>query len=108
MNDKNRLQNMILLHWRTHQPQMVAELERKDMLPSAVAQAESRASDLLYQLLSVDKMQYQEALKIALKDCLSPTSKKTPAPPAISVFHARSLIEGSRPVNTPEFRGRHD
>jgi hypothetical protein len=70
--EKNRLADMILRHWRTHLPQMVAELERSHRLTQALQEAESRAADLLYEFLSVRKMQYQDAWELAMTECLLP------------------------------------
>jgi hypothetical protein len=74
---------MILLHWRTHRPQMVAELERTNQLSQAVQEAEERAADLLYEFLSVRKMQFNQAWELAMRECLMPEdspSSLTPSP----------------------------
>jgi hypothetical protein len=72
MHETNRLANLILEHWRIHLPQMVAELQRTNRLTQAVEAAESRASDLLYEFLSVRKMQYPDAWELAMRECLLP------------------------------------
>jgi hypothetical protein len=78
---ENRLANMILLHWRAHRPQMVAELERSNQLSQAVQDAEERAADLLYEFLSVRKMQFNQAWELAMRECLLPEeSSLTPSP----------------------------
>jgi hypothetical protein len=81
MHETNRLTNLILEHWRAHLPQMVAELERTNRLTQAVEEAERRASDLLYEFLSVRKMQYRQAWELAMRECLLPqeTSLTTPS-----------------------------
>jgi hypothetical protein len=74
---------MILLHWRSHRPQMVAELERTNHLSQAVEEAEERAADLLYEFLSVRKMQFNQAWELAMRECLLPEdspSSLTPNP----------------------------
>jgi hypothetical protein len=80
---ENRLANMILLHWRSHRPQMVAELERSQRLSQAVQEAQERAADLLYEFLSVRKMQFSQAWELAMRECLLPEdspSSLTPSP----------------------------
>jgi hypothetical protein len=72
MNDTSRLSNLILAHWRANLPQMVDELERTQRLTQAVQEAESRAADLLYEFLSVRKMQYGQAWELAMRECLLP------------------------------------
>ena len=51
----------ILKHWRAHLPQMVAELEKSNRLEEAVQEAQEQTSDLLYELVSVQKMDHQAA-----------------------------------------------
>jgi hypothetical protein len=68
MDEKNRLQEMILKHWLVHRPQMVEELRKSNHLEQAISEAEARTSDLLYDLLSVKKMQYQDAWELATRE----------------------------------------
>jgi hypothetical protein len=48
----------ILRHWRDHCPQMVRDLERQNRLDQAVLEAQETTGDLLYELVSVKKMNY--------------------------------------------------
>ena len=75
MHEKNRLQEMILSHWLVHQPQMVEELRQSNQLEQAIRHAEERTSDLLYELLSVKKMQYQEAWELATQEWAFPPTE---------------------------------
>jgi hypothetical protein len=68
MDEKNRLQQMILKHWQAHRPQMVEELRRSNQLEQAISAAEERTADLLYELISVKKMEYQEAWEQATRE----------------------------------------
>jgi hypothetical protein len=68
MDEKNRLQEMILSHWQQHLPQMVAELRRNNALDQAISEAEAKTSDLLYELVSVRKLPYQEAWEQATRE----------------------------------------
>lgn len=58
----------ILKHWRENRPQMVADLEKISRLEEAVLEAQELTSDLLYELVSVQKMDYQAAWELATKD----------------------------------------
>jgi hypothetical protein len=74
MHEKSRLQEMILSHWLVHQPQMVEQLRQSNQLEQAILQAEGRTSDLLYELVSIKRMQYQEAWELATREwALPPT-----------------------------------
>lgn len=77
MQENTRLSNLILQHWRIHRPRMVAQLEKTHQLAQAVSQAEAQASDLLYELLHLRKMQYQDAWEMAMADWLAP--EETPS-----------------------------
>jgi hypothetical protein len=68
MDEKNRLREMILTHWQQHLPLMVEELRQKNQLEQAISAAEERTSDLLYELLSVKKLPYQEAWEQATRE----------------------------------------
>jgi hypothetical protein len=75
MDEKNRLREMILSHWQQHQPRMVDELRQKNQLEQAIRQAEQRTADILYELLSVRKMQYQEAWEQATREWTLPPTE---------------------------------
>jgi hypothetical protein len=75
MDEKNRLADMILRHWCLYRPQMVEELRQKNQLEQAIRQAEERTADILYELLSVWKMQYQEAWEQATREWVSPPTE---------------------------------
>ena len=68
MHEHTRLKHMILAHWQTHCPQMVDELRKNNHLEAAVSEAEENTADLLYELLSVQKMAYQEAWEMATRE----------------------------------------
>lgn len=77
MHETTHLSNLILRHWRIHRPRMVAQLQKTHQLAEAVSEAESRSMDLLYDLLHIRKMEYQEAWDLAMADWLSP--EETPS-----------------------------
>ena len=59
---------MILSHWHTHRPEMVAELRGRNLLGKTLQEAEKQTADLLYELVSVQKMEYQAAWEIATRE----------------------------------------
>ena len=80
MHENSRLSHMILRHWQEHRPQMVAELKSRNQLEETLAQVEEQTADLLYELVSVKKMQYQEAWEIATREwAFLPTEVPRPA-----------------------------
>lgn len=77
MEETTHLSNLILRHWRIHRPHMVAQLQKTHQLAIAVSEAEQRSMDLLYDLLHVRRMPYQEAWELAMADWLTP--EETPS-----------------------------
>jgi len=75
MDEKNRLREMILSHWQAHRPQMVEELRQSNQLEQAISEAEERTADLLYELLSVRKMPYQDAWELATQEWAFPPTE---------------------------------
>ena len=85
MYERNRLGQMILEHWQKHRPQMVEELRRTNQLNQTVYEVQELTGDLLYELLTVQKMDYQAAWEIATREwALLPTQNRQPLHPAIS------------------------
>ena len=72
MEETTHLSNLILRHWRIHRPRMVEHLLKTHQLDQAVSEAESRSMDLLYDLLHIRKMDYQEAWELAMAEWLTP------------------------------------
>ena len=71
----------ILNHWRENGPQMVRDLEKQNRLDQAVFEAQERSGDLLYELVSVKKMDYQAAWELAMREwALSPGGSPRPSP----------------------------
>jgi len=64
----------ILKHWRDHCPQMVRDLERKGRLDQSVLEAQETTGDLLYELVSVKKMNYPAAWELATQEWALPQS----------------------------------
>ena len=68
MHDRNRLGQTILEHWQTYRPKMVEELQQANQLDQAIYEAQERTGDLLYELVSVQNMDYQAAWEMAMSE----------------------------------------
>jgi len=64
----NRLGQIILEHWTNYRPTMVADLKKHNQLGPAVYAAQELTGDLLYELAVVQKMEYQTAWEIAMRE----------------------------------------
>lgn len=58
----------ILEHWKRHRPTMVATLEKGNQLQQAIFAAQELTGNLLYELMVVQKMDYQFAWEIATRE----------------------------------------
>ena len=68
MYDRNRLGQMILEHWKKFRPQMVEDLQGANQLDQAIYEVQERTGDLLYELVSVQKMDYHAAWEMATQE----------------------------------------
>jgi hypothetical protein len=68
MTEPTALGAKIEQHWREHRPRMVKELEKAGRLEQAVLEAQELTGDLLYELVSVKKMDYQAAWELASRE----------------------------------------
>lgn len=68
MKERTALGEAILKHWREHCPQMVQDLEKSNRLDQAVFEAQEKTGDLLFELVSVKKMDYQPAWEMATRE----------------------------------------
>jgi len=78
MYERNRLGQMILEHWLNHRPEMVEELRAANQLDQTIYEAQEATGDLLYELVSVQKMDYQAAWEIAMREWALPPSPALP------------------------------
>lgn len=62
------LGHQIREHWRRHRPKMVEELERSNQLHQAIFAAQELTGNLLYELMAVQKIDYQLAWEIATRE----------------------------------------
>ena len=72
MADRDRLVSLILEHWSRCRPQMLHELKQQNRLEEALQETAERFGDLLYDLLSIHKMEYTEAWDRAIREILPP------------------------------------
>jgi hypothetical protein len=84
-----RLSSLILAHWTRCQPTMLRQLTQENRLETALKETEQQFSDLLYELISVQKMEHHRAWEIAAEQFLLPeesssTLTQSPSPPATS------------------------
>ena len=68
MKDRTALGEQILNHWRANRPQMVSDLEKENRLEQAVLEAQELTGDLMYELVSVQKMDHHAAWELATRD----------------------------------------
>lgn len=87
MPDHDRLSSLILNHWSRYHPSMLAQLKQQNRLHQELEKTAEQFTDLLYQLVSVQKMEYHQAWETAVQEFLLPeeSSLTSPSnPPAIS------------------------
>ena len=98
MYERNRLGAMILEHWQKHRPQMVEELQRTNQLEQTIYEAQETTGDLLYELVSVQKMDYQAAWEMAMSEwAFLPSQNRLPSSSAGSTPTTR---QPHRPVTS--------
>lgn len=70
MPDRDRLSSLILAHWSRYRPSMLEQLRRDNLLESAVQERAEQMADLIYELVSVRKMEYHQAWELAVNQFL--------------------------------------
>ena len=108
MKERTALGEAIFKHWREHCPQMVRDLEKENRLDQAVFETQERTGDLLYELVSVKKMDYQAAWELAREEWALPQSEKESAdlPPATNPPSGTSRSGKSRPEKSKSAKSR--
>jgi|ERR1700691_2991211 len=87
MPDHDRLSSLVLKHWSLYHPLMSEDLRRQNRLQEELETTVNLFADLLYELVSVKKMEYHQAWEIAINEILMPeeSSSTSPSdPPATS------------------------
>jgi len=80
MTARTALGEAILKHWREHCPRMVNDLTKQGRLDQAVLEAQETTGDLLFELVSVKKMDYQAAWELAMQEWALPQPEDPMAP----------------------------
>ena len=68
MPEQSRLEQMIRQHWQAHLPEMWAQLQAAGQLETAILHATEQTGDLLHELLTVQRMDYQSAWEMATRE----------------------------------------
>jgi hypothetical protein len=102
MKERTALGEAILKHWRENCPQMVRDLEKQNRLQQAVFEAQEKTGDLLYELVSVQKMDYQAAWELAAQEWALPQSEDLP--PTIRPSSGKSRSRTSSRNRRPRLR----
>jgi hypothetical protein len=76
MEDQDALSSLILEHWSRYQPRMLAELRQSNQLQQTLKETAERFADLLYDLVSVKKMQHHQAWELATAEILLPEESR--------------------------------
>ena len=89
MPDHDGLSSSILAHWSRYRPSMMAQLQQTDMLQKALEDTTEHFANLMYELVSVRKMEYHQAWELAMQQFLLPeesssTSSRKKSAPATS------------------------
>jgi hypothetical protein len=72
MPERDRISSLILDHWSRCHPKMTAQLRQENRLEQSLRETAERFADLLYQLVSVKKMEYNQAWEMAIAEFLLP------------------------------------
>ena len=72
---RTALGEKILKHWREHCPQMVRDLEQQNRLDQSLFETQERTGDLMYELVSVRKMDYQAAWELTREEWALPQAQ---------------------------------
>jgi hypothetical protein len=72
MEGQDRLSSLILEHWSRYHPKMLAELRKQNQLQQRLDETAEKFADLLYELVSVKKMEHHQAWELAVNQFLLP------------------------------------
>jgi len=89
MEERDRLSSLILAHWTRYHPKMLRDLQQQNRLQQVLEETAERFTDILYNLVSVRKMEHHQAWEIAINEILLPeesslSPKPSTNPPATS------------------------
>jgi hypothetical protein len=72
MSDRDRLSSLILEHWQTHCPNLLAGLKDQNSVEAALEATSKQVTEMLFQLISQRKMQHHQAWEIMLAEIFPP------------------------------------
>ena len=84
MSNHDRLSNLVLTHWSRYHPTMLEQLKAENRLQEALEETVQQFTDLMYQLVSVQKMEYHQAWELAINQFLLPEESSSTSSPKIS------------------------
>jgi len=84
MPDRDRLSSLILENWSLYHPLMLAQLRQQNRLEQTLKETTERFADLLYDLVSVKKMEYHQAWELAINQFLLPEESSSTLSPKIN------------------------
>ena len=74
------LSSLILTHWRNYQPTMLAQFKKENRLEAELEATANQFSDLIHQLVVIEKMSYPAAWEIAVEQFLLPEEEQNQDP----------------------------
>ncbi len=70
MSGHDRLSSLILEHWSRYHPSMLAQLRQENRLEQTLEETAQNFADLLYDLVSMEKIEYHQAWELAIQEFL--------------------------------------
>jgi hypothetical protein len=80
MAEHDRLSSLILEHWSLYHPSMLVQLKQENRLKEVLEETAEQFADLLFNLISVEKMEYHQAWELALNQFLLPEESSSTSP----------------------------
>jgi hypothetical protein len=74
MADYDRLSSLVLNHWSLYHPKMLSQIREQNRLEKELEATTAQIADLLYELVSVKKMNYPAAWELATQEWALPES----------------------------------
>ena len=88
MPDHDRLSSLILEHWTRYHPSMLVQLQMERRLAQELERTAEMFAEMMYQLVSVQGMEYSQAWELAIQEFLLPaessSTNPTKSPPETS------------------------
>ena len=80
MAEHDRLSSLILEHWSRYHPSMLAQLKQQNRLKEELEETAEQFADLMYELVSVRKMDHHQAWELAVNQFLLPEESSSTSP----------------------------